>query len=107
MAIMDKKLICWSSNFPISINRIGKKYRDLRNTKNLRRSGSPLIDDETKLGIILDIIEDTHNLLQITTFVMYIKKVKYHPYKIKLVHDIDDDDLDRTNNGGKNFFFSQ
>ena len=67
-------------------------------------AGHPSTSKETKLNILLEIEENhhlstrqlalNHNVSQISV-VRLLKKEKYHPYKVQLIHELNEDDPDR------------
>lgn len=94
-------------NEPISqstVSKIERKYREFGHVRDKPRSGRPQIDQIVKENVVLSAIEDPHvtvrqlaneyNIAKSSVSKIF-KKVKYHPYKIRLLHELAEDDFDR------------
>lgn len=87
-----------------TVSRLVAKYDESGSVADLPRSGRPSTSNETKLNILLEIEENhhlstrqlalNHNVSQ-TSVVRLLKKEKYHPYKVQLIHELNEDDPDR------------
>ncbi|KAJ8921281.1 hypothetical protein NQ315_013754 [Exocentrus adspersus] len=66
--------------------------------------GRTHVSEETKLNVLLEVQENPHrstmqidlnNNIDHSTVVKLLKKEKYHPYKVHLLHELNEDDPDR------------
>lgn len=87
-----------------AVSKIEKKFRESGHVRDLPRSGRPSISEDKKLNMILAIEENPHKATQElaldhevgkSSVKRILKKEKYHPYKIKLIHELNEDDPDR------------
>lgn len=92
---------------PISrstVSRVVARYQESRSVKDLPRSGRPKINDDKKLNALITLQENPHmsttevarqeNVSQ--SFVAkFLKIMKFHPYKVRLIHELTEDDPDR------------
>lgn len=92
---------------PISkatVSKILHKFNDIGNVRDKPKSGRPTVSDDNQLNVLLEIEENPH--CSITTLSTnneicrgavhkILKKAKLHPYKIKLIHELNEDDFDR------------
>lgn len=92
---------------PISrstVSRVVAKYHETRSVKDLPRTGRPKVSDETKLNALLTVQENPHatttemarheNVSQ-SFIAKFLTKMKFHPYKARLIHELTEDDPDR------------
>lgn len=92
---------------PISrgtVSKIIQKFDAFDNVKDRPRSGRPAILDDTKMDVFLSVVEDPHKPTRVVsqeiqvcqrTVCKYLRKEKWHPYKVKLVQELREDDSDR------------
>lgn len=92
---------------PISqstVSRIERKYRELGHVRDAARQGRPKIDENIQQDIILSAVENPHCTVRglsrdfgigKSSVSNIFKKVKYHPYKVRLIHELAEDDFDR------------
>lgn len=87
-----------------TVSRIERKFREVGHVRDLPRSGRPPIPQNKKLDIVLSIEENPHkptqeialdNEIGKTTVRRILKKEKYHAYKVKLIHELNEDDPER------------
>jgi len=87
-----------------TVSRVERKFREAGHVRDLPRSGRPSISDNKKLNVVLSIEENPHkptheialnNEMGKSSVIRILKKEKYHPYKIKLIHELNEDDSDR------------
>lgn len=87
-----------------TVCKILKKYEEHGYVKNLPKSGRPKIDDNIQLDVLLSVEENPHSVSRQIALDMGIShksaqtiwhKEKYHPYKVCLVHELNEDDFDR------------
>lgn len=87
-----------------TVSKIERKFRETGQVKDRVRPGRPKINDNTKLDIILEVEDNPHSVssevasnndVSQRTVLRVLKKEKYHPYKIKLLHELNEDDPDR------------
>ena len=87
-----------------TVSRIVAKFSETGSVRDLPRQGHLPISDETKLNVLLETEENPHtSTKQIAlntnidhSFVVKLfKKEKYHPYKVQLIHELNEDDPDR------------
>lgn len=92
---------------PISqsvVSKIEKKYRDLGHVRDNYTQGRPRISEDVQLNVLLAAQENPHsvtrslatenNICQ-ATVLNYLHKNKWHPYRVQLVHELNEDDPDR------------
>lgn len=82
-----------------------RKFETTFSVKDAPRSGKPQsLNDEQKLDVLVDQIENPSQSVRQTgekhgiskdTVQRLLKKHKFHPYKIKLVQELNEDDYDR------------
>ncbi|KAJ8956197.1 hypothetical protein NQ318_020750 [Aromia moschata] len=94
---------------PISqsmVSIIEFKYRNFGHVRDLPKSGRPSKSEEDQLHVLLAIEENHHSTLNqlasdfnmvVCTVHKIMKKAKYDPYKVCLVHELSEDDFDRRN----------
>lgn len=94
---------------PISkstVERTVRRFEDTGSVKDRPRSGRPRTagNEESSLDVLLSFIEDPHSSLRKTAQEHQIGKssvheiltrANFHPYKVKLVHKLNEDDFDR------------
>lgn len=93
---------------PISqstVSRIENKFREHGVVKNLPKSGRPVtLNENAQLDVLLEIENNPHATsrsigldhdVSHTSVLKLLKITKYHPYKVKLVHELAEDDFDR------------
>lgn len=87
-----------------AVSRVERKFRESGHVRDLPKSGRPSISENKKLNVILTIQENPHkptqevaldNDVAKTSVRKILKQEKYHPYKIKLIHELNEDDPDR------------
>lgn len=88
-----------------TVSRLETKFREFGTVKDIPKPGrSSLIDDEKKLDILVDIEENPHKPtrqlaadyeISQSSILRVFKSEKYHPYKVQLVHELNEDDSDR------------
>lgn len=87
-----------------TVSKIIKKFRDHGCVKDLPKTGRPKLDDDVKLNVLLSYNENPHLptsqvALDLNLSQSSVKKIlhtaKYHPYKIRLIHELNEDDYDR------------
>lgn len=88
-----------------TVTKIYRKFRDVGHVKDLQRSGRPKVTTEDKvLDVLLTINENPHsstrqlaldNNISQGTVLNILHKEKFHPYKVKLVQELSEDDFDR------------
>lgn len=87
-----------------TVSKLFAKFSAFGSVKDLPRQGRPQIDEEIKLNVLLEAQENfhistrqlalNHNIDQ-SSVVNILKKGKYHPYKVQLVQELNEDDPDR------------
>lgn len=89
-----------------AVSKIERKWRDTGSVKDRPGKGRHRISDERKLDILLTYQENPHssttqvardNDVHQTTVSKFLKEEKFHPYKLKFVQELMDDDSDRRN----------
>lgn len=92
---------------PISrstVSKIISKFAETESVRNKQKTGRPKIDDETRLNTLLSYQDNPHCSTRQVGLIQNIgyKSVqnilhqeKYHPYKICLLHELNEDDFDR------------
>ena len=87
-----------------TVSKLEKKFRETGSVEDIPRKGRPTIPDDKKLDILLAMEEDPHNSVrQISidhgaaamTVHNLLTVEKWHPFKIRLVHELNEDDPDR------------
>lgn len=87
-----------------TVSKIEKKYRDLGHVRDNYTKGRSSISEEKQLNVLLAVEEDCHkttrnialeNQMSQTSVVKYLGINKWHPYKVQLVHELNEDDPDR------------
>jgi hypothetical protein len=87
-----------------TVSRIVSKFFETGSVKDLPRQGRPQINEDTKLQILLEAEENPHistrqlalnNNIDHSYVVKLFKKEKYTPYKVCLIHELNEDDPDR------------
>lgn len=87
-----------------TVSKIVKKFHEHGCVKDLPRTGRPKLDDNVKLDVLLNYNENPHlptsqvalNLdISKSSVKNILKNAKYHPYKIRLIHELNEDDYDR------------
>lgn len=91
----------------MTVSRTVRRFNEHGTIKDLPRSGRPVsvATEENQLDVALSITEDPHSSirkLQQQHDITYgsvqrilTKNLKFHPYKVKLVHEMNEDDPDR------------
>lgn len=92
---------------PISrstVSKIEQKFEEFGNVRDRRRIGRPKVEEDVQLNVLLALQENPHrttrelaadNGVCQTSVVKYLKKVKWHPYKVIRVQELNEDDFDR------------
>lgn len=88
-----------------TVTKIYLKFRNSGHVKDINRSGRPKVaTEDKKLDILLTLTENPHaatrqlaldNDLSQGTVLNILHKEKFHPYKIKLIQELFEDDFDR------------
>ncbi|KAJ8932897.1 hypothetical protein NQ318_008415 [Aromia moschata] len=88
-----------------TVSRIERKYRELGHVRMHQRQGRPKINENVQQDVILSALENPHcTVRQVSRGFEYwkvfsieyiFKKVKYHPYRVRLIHELAEDDFDR------------
>lgn len=92
---------------PISrstISKIERKYAESGDVRDIPKPGRPKISEDTKINVLLSVEENfnkpsriaagEHDISQ-RSVLRLLKSEKYHPYKIQLIQELNDDDPDR------------
>lgn len=86
-----------------AVSKIEKKFRDLGHVRDVTK-GRPSVSDNKALDILLTVEDNPHissravaadNSVCQSTVLKYLKRNKWHPYKVQLVQELLDDDFDR------------
>ncbi|KAJ8944162.1 hypothetical protein NQ318_013402 [Aromia moschata] len=86
------------------VSRIERKYRELGHVRDAPRQGRPKINENVQQDVILSALENPHCTVRQVSRDLNIgkssvsnifKKVKYHPYRVRLIHELAEDDFDR------------
>jgi transposase len=86
------------------IRSLVSKFRETGSIKDAPRSGRPSLDEDKQFEIVAQFVEDPQtstrsvaNICNVSqmSVVRLLKKNKFHPYKIQLVHELNEDDPDR------------
>lgn len=86
-----------------TICKIERKFEEFGNVRD-RPRGRPGISEDRQLDLLLDLQENPHTVstalannheMSKTSALKYLKKHKWHPYKVVLVHELNEDDPDR------------
>uniref|UniRef100_A0A8D9AAQ2 Histone-lysine N-methyltransferase SETMAR n=1 Tax=Cacopsylla melanoneura TaxID=428564 RepID=A0A8D9AAQ2_9HEMI len=86
------------------VTRLVKKFKTTFSVKDAPRSGRPSVDENVELDILLDIQETPRQSIRDLSKehdVSYnkvqklLKVNKFHPYKVQLIHALNEDDPDR------------
>lgn len=89
-----------------TVERTIRRFEETGSVKDRPRPGRPkdATNDEKTLDVLLTFTEDPHSSIRkasqqhdISTFSVHkiLKKNKFHPFKVKLVHELNEDDFDR------------
>jgi Transposase. len=87
-----------------TVSKIERKFREAGHVRDLPRSGRPSVSDDKKLNVLLSIEENPHkatqeialdNEIAKASVRKILKSENYHPYKLKLIHELNEDDSDR------------
>ncbi|KAJ8962857.1 hypothetical protein NQ318_001262 [Aromia moschata] len=87
-----------------TVSRIERKYRELGHVRDAPRQGRPKINENVQQDVILSALENPHCTVRQVSRDLNIgkssvsnifKKVKYHPYRVRLIHELAEDDFDR------------
>lgn len=90
-----------------TISRILNKFTDTGSVQNIKGRGRQKIGEDTQLDVMLDVTENPqssvrnlarHHGISHSTVWRLLRKEKFHPYKIKLLHELNEDDPDRRLN---------
>lgn len=99
----------WNDMYPdrsicqSTVSKIVKKFREVGHVRDAYKGRTAIGDDE-QLDLLLTVQENPHissrqiateNSLSKSTVLRYLKKNKFHPYKINLVHELNEEDFDR------------
>lgn len=92
---------------PISQSMVSRIYTKFKNHGHVRdhaKSGRPNVSENDQLNVLLAVQENPHVSLRDiesnqaigkSTVHKILKSAKYHPYKVKLIHELNEDDFDR------------
>ncbi|XP_023311368.1 uncharacterized protein LOC108904994 [Anoplophora glabripennis] len=89
-----------------TISRIEAKWRETGTVKDLGKPGRPGVPNDKKLDILVSLNENPNlsstqlaldNTVHRSTVTKFLKKEKWHPYKIQLLQELLEDDPDRRN----------
>ncbi|KAJ8942984.1 hypothetical protein NQ318_001708 [Aromia moschata] len=80
-----------------TVSRIERKYRELGHVRDAPRQGRPKINENVQQDVILSALENPHCTVRQVSRDLNIGKssVKYHPYRVRLIHELAEDDFDR------------
>ncbi|KAJ8912794.1 hypothetical protein NQ315_002552 [Exocentrus adspersus] len=87
-----------------TVGRILQKYRFSGHVKDLPRTGRPPVPDDVQLTVLLTVAVNPHVSTRQVGLDLHIshmtahrilKREKYHPYKLRLIHELAEDDFDR------------
>ncbi|KAJ8960414.1 hypothetical protein NQ318_013695 [Aromia moschata] len=87
-----------------TVSRIERKYRELGHVRDAPRQGRPKINENVQQDVILSALENPYCTVRQVSRDLNIgkssvsnifKKVKYHPYRVRLIHELAEDDFDR------------
>ncbi|KAJ8953322.1 hypothetical protein NQ318_012117 [Aromia moschata] len=87
-----------------TVSRIERKYRELGHVRDAPRQGRPKINENVQQDVILSALENPHCTVRQVSRDLNIgkssvsnifKKVKYHPYRVRLIHELAEDYFDR------------
>lgn len=87
-----------------TVCKILRKYEEHGHVKNLPKSGRPKVDENVQLDVLLAVEDNPHSASRQVALDMGIShtsvqtiwhKEKYHPYKVCLVQELNEDDYDR------------
>lgn len=87
-----------------TVSKVEKKFRETGTVESARKSGRPSVNFDRKVDVLLAFEEDPHTSVRKisrdldvskTTVHKFLKLEKWHPFKIKLVQELNDDDPDR------------
>lgn len=89
-----------------AVSQILKKFRETGNVEDMKRTGRPksATGDEKALDVLLAIEEipqislrEASEILDIShsSVLRILKRQKFHPYKLQLTHELNEDDFDR------------
>ncbi|XP_030754949.1 uncharacterized protein LOC115881550 [Sitophilus oryzae] len=90
--------------FQSTLSRIENKFRETGSVDNLSKSGRPSVSEEAKTNIFLSFEENPHNSVRQVGREYNVSKScvhsllrleRWHPYKMKLVQELSEDDPDR------------
>lgn len=94
-------------NRPVSrtyVRNLINKFETTFSVKDAPRSGRPSLNENQQLDIVIDFVETPRQSIRevakkhdISIFTVHkvLKISKFHPYKIKLIHELNEDDFDR------------
>lgn len=87
-----------------TVSKLVAKFTETGSVRDLPRQGRPRVNDETRLNVLLEAEENPQNSTRQLALnnnvdhsfvVKFFKKEKYHPYKVQLIHELNEDDPDR------------
>lgn len=87
-----------------TVGKIIRKFRETGSVLDKQRSGRPSVDEDTKTVILAKVVASPKKSLRRTstelgipksTIHKMLKLYKFHPYKIQLLQNLNDDDYDR------------
>lgn len=87
-----------------TVSKIESKFRRYGHVRDLPKGRPPRVSEETVLNVLLETQDNPHAAittisnnfnLSVGSVHKILKVNKYHPYKIKLVHELLEDDFDR------------
>lgn len=87
-----------------TVGKIIRKFKETGSVLDKQRSGRPSLDDDTKTVLLAKVVSSPTNSLRKNSSELSIPKStihkvlqleKFHPYKLQLLHNLNDDDFDR------------
>lgn len=89
-----------------TVSKIEKRYREFGSVRDVPRKRAPVVDDNTKLDVLLALQENPitparqlarDNEISHQTVLKILKTGKMHPYKMQMLQELTDEDPDRRN----------
>lgn len=87
-----------------TVSKIVRKFRETGHVKQVPNAGRPKMNENVKLNIALSIEENVHNTsrqialdnaVSQRSVLRVLRSEKYHPYKVQLHQELNEDDPDR------------
>ncbi|KAL1516206.1 hypothetical protein ABEB36_000125 [Hypothenemus hampei] len=88
----------------LTISKVQGKFRNLGHVRDQSKSGRPAISEEKKLDVLLTVEENPflssrqiamQQEISQSSVLKSLKQNKWHPYKVHLVQELNEDDFDR------------